>query len=285
MFYSHVLLPAINRWTIVTSSLTGLFLMNQEKQPTEEGKIFDAQEENEQTPSAAARGNYFSRNRRVLISCGVIFLVAMGCRLFSWQDNRFEARKVQTAVTEGYKHTGRLLQQGGVSAFFSRNSPLSDPNHLGHPPGYSILIAAVFGVFGESDASLQIIQILTDAASAVVIFLIAFLLLNSTIGTIAGLLVALAPQFTYNSVMLLPDSLSVLPLLLAVYFLARAYRRPDILTFVITGALVGLSCWLRANALLLAPFMAAAIPLFLSEAAECAMRSRFLEVRCLSLRR
>ncbi len=235
--------------------------MNSEKQSTEEEQAFDAEEESGQTASAAARGNYFSRNRRILVSCVVIFLVATGCRLLSWQDNRFEARKVQTAVTEGYKHTGRLLQEGGVSSFFSRNSPLSDPNHLGHPPGYSILIAAIFSLSGESDAALQLIQIFADAAAAVVVFLIALALLNSTIATIAGLLIALAPQFTYNSVMLLPDSLSVLPILLAIYFLARAYKHPRLVNFAITGALVGLSCWLRANALLLAPFIAAAIPL------------------------
>jgi hypothetical protein len=185
----------------------------------------------------------------------------MCCRLLSWHDNRFEARKVQTQVTEGYKHTARLLQQGGIASFFSPSSPLNDPNHLGHPPGYSILMAFVFRLFGESDAALQIIQILADAAAGIVVFLIALSLLNKTTATIAGLLVALAPQFTYNSVLLLPDSLSVLPLLVAVYFLIRAYKRPRLLNFIITGALVGLSCWLRANALLLAPFMAAAMPL------------------------
>jgi hypothetical protein len=60
--------------------------------------------------------------------------------------------------------------------------------------------------------------------------------------------------------MLLPDSLAVLPILLAVYLLIKAAKRPRLLTFIIAGALIGLSCWLRANALLLAPFMAAAIP-------------------------
>lgn len=235
--------------------------MNSEKQSTEEAQAPDVQEESEQLSSAAPRVNSSSGNRWILISCVVIFLVAIGCRLLSWQDNRFEARKVQTAVTEGYKHTGRLLQQGGISSFFNRNSPLSDPNHLGHPPGYSILIAAVFHLFGESDAALQLIQILADAAAAVVVFLLALALLDSAIAIIAALLVALAPQFTYNSAMLLPDSLSVLPILLAVYFLTRAYRRPRLVTFIIAGLLVGLSCWLRANALLLAPFMAAAIPL------------------------
>jgi hypothetical protein len=235
--------------------------METAKQSTEETQAFDRQGENAKASTSPAQGDSSASRRRILISCAVIFLVALGCRLLSWHDNRFEARKVQTAVTEGYKHTARLLQAGGLSGFFSRDSPLGDPNHLGHPPGYSILMATVFSLFGESDAALQIIQILADSLAAVVIFLIALALLNRVAATIAGLLVALAPQFTYNSVMLLPDSLSVLPILLAVYFFVRAYRRPRLLNFVITGALVGLSCWLRANALLLAPFMLLAIPL------------------------
>jgi 4-amino-4-deoxy-L-arabinose transferase-like glycosyltransferase len=235
--------------------------METEKQSTEEKQTFDGHKESEESSAAAvAQRDSSPKNRRILTSCLIIFFVALGCRLLSWQDNRFEARKVQAAVTEGYKHTGRLLQQGGLASFFSRSSPLSDPNHLGHPPGYSILIASVSGLFGEGDAGLQIIQILADSIAAVVVFLIALALLNPMVATIAGLLVALAPQFTYNSVMLLPDSLSVLPILLAVYFLIRAYRHPRLITFIIAGALVGLSCWLRANALLLAPFMAAVVP-------------------------
>ncbi|HEV7843315.1 MAG TPA: hypothetical protein VGO69_06440, partial [Pyrinomonadaceae bacterium] len=107
-------------------------------------------EESSQSPQRLAQTGH----RRIILIGALIFLVALGCRLLSRHDNRYEARKVQTAVTEGYKHTGRLLQQGGISSFFSANSPLSDPNHLGHPPGYSILIAIVFGAFGESDSAL-----------------------------------------------------------------------------------------------------------------------------------
>lgn len=195
-------------------------------------------------------------NRRRLIICAIIFFVALGARFLSWQDNRFEARKVQTAVTEGYKHTGRLIQQAGVRGFFSSATPLSDPNHLGHPPGYPILIAALFTLFDDVDTALQIFQILADSAAAILIFLIALSLLNTATATISGLLVALAPQFTYNSVMLLPDTLSVLPVLLAVYLLVRAIRRPRLMTVISSGALIGLSCWLRANTMLLAPFIA-----------------------------
>src|SRR5215212_3277616 len=119
--------------------------MKKEKTPGDEKIDSALSPENEfpeESPDPSKRSAQDSRRRIILIGA-LIFLVALGCRLLSWHDNRYEARKVQTAVTEGYKHTGRLLQQGGLQSFFSANSPLSDPNHLGHPPGYSILIAVV----------------------------------------------------------------------------------------------------------------------------------------------
>jgi len=52
-------------------------------------------------------------------------------------------------------------------------------------------------------------------------------LLPLSAGLIAGLLAALAPQFTWNSVLLLPDSISVLPILLAIYLIARSRSTPS----------------------------------------------------------
>lgn len=200
-----------------------------------------------------------SMKQKIIIS-SVIFLVTFGCRFLSWQDNRIEARKVQSAVTEGYKHTASLLREGGFSSFFSSESEISNPVHLGHPPGYPILIATLFSFFGESDTSLQFFQIFADSIAAVVIFMLALELFNKRVAAIAGLLVALAPQFTYNSVLLLPDSLSVLPILLAAYLFMRASKRPQFVTLMIAGGLFALSCWLRANSMLLAPFMLVAFP-------------------------
>src|SRR5207237_721184 len=123
-----------------------------------------------------------------------------------------------------------------------------------HPPGYPILLAGIVKVFGDSDTAIEFVQMICDSAAAVVVALIVFELLPVTVAIIAGLLTALSPQFAYYSVLLLPDSLAVLPILLAVYFMIRARKRPRLLTVAIAGALVGLSCWFRANALLLAPF-------------------------------
>jgi hypothetical protein len=205
-----------------------------------------------------------SRRTRFAI-CLLIFLVAFGVRVLSWHDTRLEVGKVQTAVTGDYQHVARLLRQGGLASFLSSASPLSDLNTLGHPPGYSILVAAIFSVWGESNAAIQFVQITCDSLAAVMIFLIVAELLPFSAAGIAGTLAAFSPQFSWNSVLLLPDSLAVLPILLAVYCLTRAVKNPRLVTFVITGALVGLSCWLRANAMLLTLFLAAAVPLLIKD--------------------
>jgi hypothetical protein len=197
--------------------------------------------------------------------CLLIFLTAFGVRLLSWHDTRLEVGKVQTAVTGDYQRVARLLRQGGLASFLSSSSPLSDLNTLGHPPGYSILMAQVFSVFGESNTAVQFVQIICDALAAVLIFLIVAELLPLSAAVIAGALAAFAPQFSWNSVLLLPDSLAALPILLAVYCLTRAVKNPRFVTFVVAGALVGLSCWLRANAMLLTLFLAAAVPLLIKK--------------------
>jgi hypothetical protein len=76
----------------------------------------------------------------------------------------------------------------------------------------------------------------------------------------AGALAAVAPQFCWNSILLLPDTLAVLPVILAVLLLLRANKGRALPRAAAAGVLIGLSCWLRANALLLAPFMALAVP-------------------------
>src|SRR6267378_4654059 len=76
--------------------------------------------------------------------CLLIFLTAFGVRLLSWHDTRLEVGKVQTVVSGDYRRVAQLLKEGGIAGFLSSSSPLSDLNTLGHPPGYSILMALVF---------------------------------------------------------------------------------------------------------------------------------------------
>ncbi len=200
------------------------------------------------------------KTRKLILIGVVIFMTASGVRLLAWQDAHLsEAGKVQHSVSADYKRVARLIADGGVRGFFSRSSPLSNPDNLGHPPGYSILIAAVQRTAGQSDKSVQFVQIFCDALAAVMLFLIIAELFSIGVATLAGLLSAFSPQFSWNSVLFLPDTLAVLPLMMAVYCLALAYKRPRVALIITAGALVGVSCWLRANALLLPLFLAALV--------------------------
>jgi len=204
------------------------------------------------------------RPKQIAVIGALIFLAAFGGRLLVWQNNGDNADKVMTGLTAAYKTDAQALLEGDVTTFLNGPMPPTDANILAHSPGYSILMAALFGVFGESDIALRLAQIIADAAAAVTIFFIAIELLPKRVAIIAGMLVTLSPQLAYNSLLLLPDSLAVLPILLAIYFIVRARKQSLVIYIIAAGGLIGLSCWLRANALLLAPFLSVLVFFVLS---------------------
>lgn len=201
--------------------------------------------------------------RRLFFAALAIFLVALSVRLLTLQDARVDAVKVQSGVAADYQKTAHLISQTGVAGLFDPNGPLADPNLLGHPPGYPIVRSVIALMFGDSNNGMQIFQIVCDALAAVLVFFIALELFSFAPGVIAGLLASFAPQFAWNSVLLLPDTLAVLPLLLAMLLLIRGLRRPHLILFIAVGLLLGISCWLRANAMLIALFFAVAAALLL----------------------
>ncbi len=196
-----------------------------------------------------------------------IFLLALGVRLLQWQDAYSELLRKDTpfqGLSNLYKdEADRILNEGGV-VFPEQPVDPGDARMIVHPPGYSILMAATERLFGESDTGVRYIQILCGSAACVMLFLIAAELLRIGVATIAGLLAALSPHLAYYSLYLLPESLAPLPILVASYLVIKAYQRPRLAPVLTAGALIGLSCWFRANALLLAPFLALSFPILFS---------------------
>ena len=70
-----------------------------------------------QSPDISQQNLRSLRTRFAL--CALIFLLAFGVRLLSWHDTRLEVGKVQTVVSNDYKHVAQLLRQGGAASFFS----------------------------------------------------------------------------------------------------------------------------------------------------------------------
>ena len=207
----------------------------------------------------AAQGSVTQHH--LLILC-LIFCTALGVRLLNWQAARHEAFVVQSSVALNYKHLAGLIRANGLGSLYDASSSTSNPDLLGHPPGYPILLSFVYRLAPDSDTATQLLQMILDSLSVIVIVLIALELFPAAVGIISGFLAALAPQFSWNSMLLLPDSLAALPILLAMLLLTRSGRRTDaaserfsLVSILAAGALIGVSVWLRANSLLLAPFM------------------------------
>lgn len=235
----------------------------------------------------------YALRRRVAI-LALIFFAALGVRLLNWHGHGSEVSAVQSSVVLNYKHQARLIQTNGLASLYDASATTNDPDLLGHPLGYPILLSFIYRI-ADSDTATQLVQMFLDSLGAVLIALIAFELFPAAVAVIAGLLAAFAPQFSWNSLLLLPDTLAALPILLAILLIVRACQsvgqaflpvqsnlalnahsrgqfkkrdsqeylsyRARLLMFLAAGALVGVSCWLRANALLLAPFLVLLVPI------------------------
>lgn len=192
------------------------------------------------------------------VICTAIFVSALGVRLLYWQDKHVEIVAGKASLSGVFlryqKEAGRILEEGRI--LFPREQPAAgNARMLAHPPGYSILLAAIYRVGVDEYKGLWLLQIVSDAAAALLIFLIALELLNWWVGLTAAMLVALSPHLAHYSLLLTPDSLAVLPILLAVYLMIKALKRPRAIPMMLAGALIGVSCWLTANAMVLALFL------------------------------
>jgi hypothetical protein len=201
----------------------------------------------------------------VIVICIAIAVLAIGARLLMWQDNRPLFPQVFIWMVRHHQENARGLLRGEVTRFITGPSPPGDANILTYPPGYPILMAIVFRLFADEDSSMRLFQVLCDAAAAVLLFFVASQFLPRSAAFIAGVLAALSPQLSYYSLLLLPDSLATLPILAALYFVIRAIKTSSLGAMIASGVCVGLSCWLRSNALLLAPFLGVVVFLLMKK--------------------
>ncbi|HWO01864.1 MAG TPA: glycosyltransferase family 39 protein, partial [Blastocatellia bacterium] len=211
-------------------------------------------------PSAARPDPAGSRPILIVSMCAAIFLLALGIRLLCWQDNAEKLRLNASTfplMDPQYKlEVERMYDEGGF--LFPREHNPRNARMLLHPPGYALLVATISGkeVDERTFAKARYVNVLCDSLSVVIVLLIVMALLPLGVALIAGLLAAVSPHLSYYSLWGGPDPLTVLPILLAVYLIILGTRRPRLMFAVAAGLMVGVACWLRSNALLLAPALA-----------------------------
>jgi hypothetical protein len=200
--------------------------------------------------------------RRVQVCCLAIFALALSVRLIHWQDNRVDFARGSSALLlmsplYRYQEHKSLKHGGLLFPRFPRGNP--DETILVHPPGYPALMALSDRVAeitkSQSDNWLRAIQIVVDALACALVLLIGAEVLPFPAAVIGGALASISPHLAYYSLITAPDSLTALPILIAIYMLIRWPSQPGIMRAVCSGAMIGMACWLRSNALLLAPFL------------------------------
>lgn len=123
------------------------------------------------------------------------------------------------------------------------------------PPLYPLLLAGIYGLFGEGNtvAVLVVQSILLSAASGLC-FLIGRRLFGRVVGAIAGLLFAAYPIAIYWNGYVLTETLYVV---LVLWFMWEACRllkeRPTVLDAVVVGLVWGLGCLARPHLLFFGP--------------------------------
>lgn len=160
-----------------------------------------------------------------------------------------------------FDEQARNILEGRASAFW-----IDDPSRTQaaiYPPGYPLWLAFIYALGGvQSAAAVQSVQCVLDALSVLLIVGIGVAAYGWRVGSAAGILAALSPLLALYGVTPLADAPTSWVVLCGVWMLLLAAKRRSIAWALCAGLLVGASCWLRANALLLAAWWSLGLLLF-----------------------
>jgi 4-amino-4-deoxy-L-arabinose transferase-like glycosyltransferase len=208
--------------------------------------------------SLAPSGRRASTRVRVAAMVAV-FACALGVRLL-YAANAFAdlygVEQERYRIAHFYHEAAAGLAEGDDRVVFPSDVAPGDTLLVGYPPGYFAFMAPLYALSGNRMEAVLLAQCVLDALTCLLLVLLGEALVSTAAGTVAGLLMALSPQFAYLSLVLKPDTLTVLPVLAALLLVVRAARAERLGEWVTAGVLLGVACWLRQNALLLAPALA-----------------------------
>ncbi len=152
----------------------------------------------------------------------------------------------------------RQAQDGldGRASFFRIDDP-SRTDKAVYPPGYPLWLAFIYELSGHrSPAVIQNVQWILDSFSVLLIVGIGVTTFGWRVGLWAGGIAALWPLLASYGAVPLADAPTSWIVLGASWMLLLAAKRQSVAWALGAGALVGASCWLRANAMLLVFFWA-----------------------------
>lgn len=205
-----------------------------------------------------------SLSRRRLIALLFMLALAFAVRALTANFLRAHAADPGWFPSGIYANFDRQAQDwldGRASIFW-----IDDPSHTDaaiYPPGYPLWLAFIYTVTGSrSPAAVQNVQWVLDAFSVFLTVGLGVAAFGWRTGLWAGWIVALWPLLALSGAAPLADSPTSWIVVGAAWLLLLAAKRQSVGWAIAAGALVGGSCWLRANAMLLVFFWALALLLF-----------------------
>jgi len=143
-----------------------------------------------------------------------------------------------------------------------------------YPPAYSVFIAFIYFVFGQSYKAIQIAQIIIGSLGCVLFAqTIWWAFRSKIIGVISGIALCVIPTISVMDVF--PDingSLPIFFLILALYSWFWALRSKNVFRYLLPGLSLGAACMFRSESFLLIP-MFAFLPFLFFKKREMFVRS------------
>lgn len=146
-----------------------------------------------------------------------------------------------------------LLQHGRFTRYPDASPPITEYERM---PGYPLMLAAIYAVFGPSRMAVALVQAALFAVLCLVVSRLGAMVWSARVGIAAGLAAALYPPLPYWSAVVLTETLATLLTTVAVFFLLRGVRSKRTLDFALSGAAFGSLTITRPAWALLAPGLA-----------------------------
>ena len=129
-----------------------------------------------------------------------------------------------------------------------------------YPPGYPLWVALIYTLSGSrSPTVVQNVQWVLDSFSILLIVAVGVTAFSWQVGLWSGGIAAIWPLLASYGATPLADSPTSWIVIAAAWMLLLAAKRKSFAYALAAGAMIGLSCWLRANAMFLAFIWAIAI--------------------------
>ena len=201
--------------------------------------------------------------RRLLVLC-LIVMIAFAVRALTANFLRAHLDDPGWFPSGIYAQFDRPAQNwldGRASIFWIQDSSRTDA--AVYPPGYPLWLALIYKLSGSrSPVTVQNVQWVLDSFSVLLVVGVGVTAFNWPVGLWSGAVAALWPLLASYGAMALADAPTSWIVLGASWMFLLAAKRKSFVWAIGAGALIGLSCWFRANAMLLGFFWAVAVIVF-----------------------